>query len=257
MTTYQDKFVVFLDMLGFKSMVEASRDDIDKVARLHELVELFRDTLTHNPSTGLLFTQFSDCIVVSADQSPPGLWELIRCVETLTINMLQYDVLMRGGMSVGPVFHERDVVFGPAMNEAYRLESCDAKMPLTLISSDALSEFTAYGPQFEQWLAYDGSLDRPFIDYLMLYRRYDPTNVVPGDIAMEYPASRLRYFMSERLRNKSNPGVYAKAVWLQTYWNERVVSEGYLPVWDDTPHEEGRSVGPTIIKRRLIQTPTE
>ena len=40
-------------------------------------------------------------MVVSADRTAPGLWEMFQSIFTLTFNLLQYDVLVRGGLTGG------------------------------------------------------------------------------------------------------------------------------------------------------------
>jgi len=43
-------------------------------------------------------------------------------------------VFVRRGISIGPLYHDTNVVFGPALVEAYKLESRIAKFPRILVS---------------------------------------------------------------------------------------------------------------------------
>ncbi len=51
--------------------------------------------------------------------------------------LLDLGVLVGGGVSFGPLYHDASVVFGPALVEAYHLESDCAKFP-RVIGSDAV-----------------------------------------------------------------------------------------------------------------------
>jgi len=165
---YPTKYVAFLDLLGFSKLVERSGADMLERHRLVEALKLVRDTLCENPSIDFRFTYFSDCIVLSAEHSPRALWQVFQSIELLTCNLLQHDILVRGGLSVGPTHHSKDFVFGAAVIEAYDLERERAGSPLVLLSPAVVKEVELLGPEFKQWLREDGP-DRSFIHYLMRY----------------------------------------------------------------------------------------
>src|SRR5271169_6008511 len=107
---YCTKYVVFLDLLGFSELVKTSGKDVLERHRLVESLKLVRDTLCENPAINFRFTYFSDCIVLSADHNPQALWQIFQSVEILTFNLLQYDILVRGGMTLGhPALECRDL----------------------------------------------------------------------------------------------------------------------------------------------------
>jgi hypothetical protein len=53
--------------------------------------------------------------------------------------------LLRGGVTVGDVIHEDEIVFGPGLNRAYHLESEIARYPRFVLDPKCLSEFGSYG----------------------------------------------------------------------------------------------------------------
>ncbi len=65
---YQDKYVAFIDMLGFSALVQESAADMSKLDEIAEAIDRLKNTACCNPATGLLFTYFSDCIVISSSQ---------------------------------------------------------------------------------------------------------------------------------------------------------------------------------------------
>jgi hypothetical protein len=49
--------------------------------------------------------------------------------------------LLRGGITIGDIVHDDEVVFGPGLNRAYELESQVARMPRIILDPDLISEF--------------------------------------------------------------------------------------------------------------------
>jgi len=95
---------------------------------------------------------FSDCIVLSQRGAFVAL--LFISVAQLAMALLDLGVLVRGGVALGPLYHDGSVVFGPAIIEAYHLESRCAKFPRILVSEsvfaasqEGLVAFPDQGPQ--------------------------------------------------------------------------------------------------------------
>jgi hypothetical protein len=248
---YPTKYVAFLDLLGFRQLVKRSGADVLERRRLVEALKLVRDTLCENPSIDFRFTYFSDCFVLSADHSPNALWQVFQSIELLTCNLLQYDILVRGGLAVGPAHHSKDFLYGEAVIEAYDLERLKekAKSPLVLLSPEVVQEVESLGPEFKQWIREDGA-DRFFIHYLMRYAEYS-TSMEVGKVVLTYPAQRIAYFIGTRLKNDQDD-VLRKAEWFQRYWNDSVAARGVLPRIELNSQSTLPANSLTIIKRRLI-----
>jgi hypothetical protein len=251
---YKVKYVIFLDLLGFSALVERAGKDVVERHRLVESLKLVRDTLCENPEVGFRFSYFSDCIVISAEPTPQGLWQLFQSVQVLTMNLLQYDLLVRGGMAVGPTHHSDDFVFGTAVTEAYKLESTEvvgAIHPFVLLSPEVVQEVENLGPDFRQWLKEDSN-GRFFIHYLIEYAAYTSATL-PGSVVLTHPAERIAYFIGQRLE-KDQGRVRDKAAWFQKYWNSEVASKGVLPRIEIGSQTSLPSASITIIMRRLVSS---
>jgi hypothetical protein len=164
-TDSEERYAAFLDLLGFKALVEAAESDANERQRLEEVLVLLSQTLCNYPRLGFRFTCFSDCIVITSDAMPEGLWDIFHAVETLTRNLLQFDVLIRGGITRGRAFHSAQYVYGTAISRAATIEKDEAKGPITLLSSEVYADAKTMGPNFLQWLETDGP-DRFFVHYL-------------------------------------------------------------------------------------------
>ena len=54
---------------------------------------------------------------------------------------LEVGLLVRGGLSIGPLYHHDGVVFGPSLVEAYKLESRTAQYPRVVVSPSIVRMF--------------------------------------------------------------------------------------------------------------------
>lgn len=243
---YQERYVAFLDLLGFKVRVERAERDLDQRAKLREILSLMRYTLCESPPVDMRFTHFSDCIVLSAQRTSAGLWEMFQSIDLLTFNLLQYDVLVRGGLTAGMAHHCKDFVYGTGLIRAHKLESESAEGPMTLAAQEVLADATTYG--FLQWLVED-SPERYFVHYLRRFAEYRREPRFPGMVVMDDPGQRVIQFVCQRL-NTDTGRVLAKAQWLQAYWNRTVVKEGVFTAIEPGLAQQFVSSGPTIIVRR-------
>jgi hypothetical protein len=246
---YKDRYVAFLDLLGFKEQVLKAETNPEERTKLHEVLALVRDTIGGNPYLGLRLTYFSDSMVVSADRTPPGLWEMLQSIFTVTFNLLQYDVLVRGGLTAGGAYHASDFLYGTAVNRATDVESQLARNPLTLVSSEVVEDAKGYSADHIKWLLEDGP-QRYFVDYLRWYADYQPTPIYAGKVCLDDPGNRVMEFIRHRLNNDTGR-VREKAAWFQTYWNRTVSVNGFFGRIEAGTTERYVSRGPTIMMRRM------
>jgi hypothetical protein len=252
---YTERYVAFLDLLGFKALVAAAEREEAEQQRLEEVLDRLSQTLCNNPRFGSRFTYFSDCIIITADPTPETLWDLFRSIGTLTRNLLQFDVFVRGGVTRGGSFHTAQYVYGTAISRAAVIEKDLAKSPLTLLSSEVYADVERLGVDFLQWLETDGA-DRHFVHYLLDFAEYHRTPALPGKVVLDTDAERIAFHISRRLLNDTGR-VLEKAQWFQSYWN-RTVSRphGYGPIEANSALSEPDDPR-TTIRQRLVATDTQ
>jgi len=170
---YEEKLTCFIDFLGFKSAIDQSlkEDEVREALYLviHQLKsEKLLDQVygdipfflldkegTVKPSRDMVegdlkqklssfypvtITQFSDSFVFSCPAgNHASCAMLLKCIYLVhLISYLNLGMMVRGGISVGKLVHEESgALFGPAMNEAYALESKSAIYPRVVVSSEA------------------------------------------------------------------------------------------------------------------------
>lgn len=165
--SYTDCIVCFIDLLGFEQTVDFETKDEKVLVSLYTALselqaqklidEVFggipsltiNGQLTTSEQAGsteaakskwpLRITQFSDSFVLSCPAENIGSCRLL--LQTLyAVKRLFFwhlGLLMRGGIAKGQLIHEQGgVLFGPAMNKAYALESKSAIYPRVLIADE-------------------------------------------------------------------------------------------------------------------------
>ncbi len=87
-------------------------------------------------------THFSDSIVISFKINKiETLQFIINSILNTLVEILEYGIIVRGGVSMGKLIHEKDIAFGPAFIEAYHLESKDAKYPRIIFSKELVQTY--------------------------------------------------------------------------------------------------------------------
>jgi class 3 adenylate cyclase len=178
---YTERYVVFLDILGFSELVRKTERD-GNPARYNALVKTLteigsRDGVVDVPGDRFQFQSFSDSIVMSSNASGAGLVFLLYSIEQLAIRLLNNGLLMRGAIAKGKLHHDQVVMFGPAFLEAHRIEATIAKYPRVLLSRETYEDFNAIKLSASQVLLdEDGP---PFLHVLLSHCGRDGRHTVP------------------------------------------------------------------------------
>lgn len=138
---FQEKFVAFIDVMGFKAMVEAAeRGEGRTVGEVREILDQLADVRNvdnirrHGPMVcpcsprvrhDLAFevTQISDCAVASAEISPAGLINLVSHCWGAVIMLLTKGVMVRGYLTRGMLIHDGNLLMGTGYQTAYQREA--------------------------------------------------------------------------------------------------------------------------------------
>lgn len=123
--TYDERLVVFFDVMGWKSHVSDAGSDPVKVGQLSFLPRLLKSsTVLQAAGSGeARITSFSDCCVISLPYKREELSHVIYGLSNVFVGAAVSGFLLRAGVTVGNIHHENDIVFGPALNIAHGLES--------------------------------------------------------------------------------------------------------------------------------------
>ena len=172
---YKNKFIAFIDILGFGALVEKSAAIPDIAKSIQEALISMNPKLLHQTMFGSLneekipegrlddaqrvlalmnlnmskehpvtISYFSDSLVLSADADDViASQTILEILAKLSIKLWdEHSLLIRGGVALGKLVHiENGPLFGPAMNKAYHLESSEAKTPRIIFEQHCIEKF--------------------------------------------------------------------------------------------------------------------
>lgn len=155
---YEEQFTAFIDFLGFKE-VSTSADDSTRLKILDLLLSLTAlrgefDVQSTAQQTGRMhqikpaISTFSDHIVVSYPLEPISantghdehgtavvvMHMFNQLLTRIAAAALRIGFLLRGGATIGKLYHSHGVVFGEALVDAYQIESRTSIYPRVVLS---------------------------------------------------------------------------------------------------------------------------
>lgn len=254
----ENRAVLFMDILGFSELVSSGQSE--RIVGILKRVKSYGDVFVSGPN--LRYTSFSDCVVISL---PVGDGSGIKWVSffaaLLWIDLLRHRILARGGIAVGLLHHEDNIVVGPALVDAYKLESKQAIYPRVLITEQAVSEaqkassvidIADYFQNFTQLVRrdFDGQL------HLEMFHRLNPIppHCIPDDCpperSMKYLAAVMGGSVIELFNAEKNGPAAAKYYWLWNYFSEACSAQGWPNPFcmnENLPPEPGEDFGVPLL----------
>jgi len=237
---YEKRVVVFIDILGFREHIKQTTEDNGYFIKLRNCLNFIANLKIENdnekkknPENKREITVFSDSIVISYSTEFEGsvFWLLLDVVH-IQLEMMKMGILMRGGLTVGNLCHNDNIVYGPAMIEAYELESKAAIYPRVVVNEEVFN----IAAQIATAFANDGKIthtaatdevqemkemcckDRDghwFINFLS-----QSLEVNSVDNYFEALATLKNLISQEIEKNKLKPSIFLKYEWLKNYYNE-------------------------------------
>jgi hypothetical protein len=233
--SYKERYCAFIDILGFSGLIS----DLDRgkvsVAEIHRVLSAIhaRPNAVRPQDADLRYQSISDAVALSAAFNAAGFDAICTAAEELSRRLLRSGYFARGGMTKGRLYHDHSMVFGPALVEAYRLESQIAKFPRIVIPRAVAADGTLYAQQGTHWRNYfDGRFmqanDGPF--FLHILR--DPSRAVwklgssktsGNDETPLVLLRAMRTAVQKRFDEASdNPEHFQKIAWFVGYWNSNI-----------------------------------
>lgn len=142
---YTQYYVAFLDILGFKNLVNNPKVLCTDILKIYKFLDQYSDMFFGGnfkdikDSIKIKIMSDSICIYIDAN-APNALYELVMFCTFFQYNLLTIDscVFIRGGIAYGDMYVKDDTIFGPALTEAYLLEENNAKVPRIIMCKSTL-----------------------------------------------------------------------------------------------------------------------
>jgi len=154
----------------------------------------------------------------------------------IQIEMMNYGIFMRGGLTIGKIYYDEYMIFGPGFIDAYEIESNIATVPRIAISATALNKLVKekdnrlVGRQHdlaEEKKSIRGLLRLDsdgiwFIDYLKgIFTELDDPEMCPK-ILLKHKKMICNLFKNEG----GSKSIQHKIAWLATYHNRTINNSG-------------------------------
>lgn len=160
MAKYKNYVIFFLDILGFKEIIDNNRITVDEMLNKFDKAEYHLDyTKWINKRKNdeqrwienevINYLQVSDSIILSFPiETPSGLFYSILDVMRLQANFAAlHGIFLRGACTYGKLYHRDTTIFGPAMNKVVSMEKV-AKYPRVIIPNKVITECSKYSSNF-------------------------------------------------------------------------------------------------------------
>jgi hypothetical protein len=164
---YEDRLVAYMDILGWEDATSrlAPEKLVEALDLIHEEPRSFNEAerkrlIEFGKQPGVLINQgflkihaaaFSDNIAVS---QPKSFGATIFSIRRICLRLLQLGFLTRGAVSVGQLYHEDNIIFGPALNRAHAIEVREAVYP-RIVCDDPVVMLLKDQPGFEHEVIQD------------------------------------------------------------------------------------------------------
>ncbi len=181
--TYEERVCFFIDILGFKSIVQGqnkkSAQEISNILNIIKGSQFFYQQKKLEFATKEV-THFSDSLVISFNyKESDEIYLIIDSIMALQKFLLQnYNVLLRGACTIGKLVHNKEMVFGEALNKAYELETKCSIFPRIILLEDTIIKCAKHSKIPDK----EGNIKRDFlkqdsdgywyINYLINDKRY-------------------------------------------------------------------------------------
>jgi len=238
---YEKRIVAFIDILGFaqklkntqsvsnEGKIEDNEKEIKNLvsafARIRELIGI--DEPIEGVAQSRMVTQFSDSIVISFDpkEESKEFEYLLGELLFLQIDLLKYNLQIRGGISYGQLIHTDKVLFGPALVNAYRLESLAAVSPRIILPKSLYKKNSEFWEivskkKNEHNLDIFLSIDEDDFYYLDYFDKCQSPDALIFSNDQEY-INHLKLLKRTIIKGikTTKPGIYSKYGWMKTKWN--------------------------------------
>lgn len=255
-----EQFVAFIDLLGFREeMAKVAKHPAEAAELLADfqstVARTVREVLVPSPDLPIWnYRGFTDNFVIASpvrrhdrDDGEGRFGTISSQAAEFQLRLALQGWFVRGGFAMGNFFMDDLTVFGPALVEAYLLESSYARDPRIILSDSVLAliknHLQYYHPSHEspqnKFILRDAD-GYPFINYLYVAVDY-------GIEALEEHKIRVE----EKLHTHQNkPTIWAKYRWVASY------HDYFCETWAPD-HYENLKISKSALSaspRRLMET---
>ncbi|WP_249313661.1 hypothetical protein [Congzhengia minquanensis] len=232
MIKYDEYYVAYLDILGFKELLRTA--SCESIYQIFDI--LHKKTRGHLNLNGVEIqayqhihhTILSDSVIVyikaSVEDAFAVLIDICKNLQSSLANR-EAPILLRGGVAKGALFHENDIIYGEGLSKAYLLESNLAKHPRIVFSGELLED----GLKNTKYMfAEMEGLVKPYKtdDDRLYYIDYLEISMMGIDLITYF--DQLQAMCNSYLNKEIDEGLRSKYLWLLSKIEKKIAVISFL-----------------------------
>lgn len=212
---YDERYLAFVDVLGFSSLVASSASEPTMVEQIYGALSDIstRTKASRSDEMQMEATSFSDTVIISTPVGDAELLHLLEVINEFSFGLLSRNMLFRGALVQGRVLHRPDLIFGPALIAGYRLESERSFHPRIMLDSKVFGAVQHAADPFRSQIGRQVIVDNYDVPYLDPFARWNLDDTLALDRLAEL--IQLQEIVAAGLiAGSDNPSVGEKYRWL-------------------------------------------
>jgi hypothetical protein len=238
MATYRKVLLTYLDILGFRELIRQSASNPSKVYEILNILKIAKRKGTTGMAaadydgetkTITRAVNFSDLIlrITYIDQVSELIvrlnMELMKLAGVQCQLIAQHGILLRGAISLGELYDNDDLIFGPALVNSYELEERTAVFPRIVIASDLVETAAEETAQVWPSVIRRGEDAAYFVDYLYAGAQSKPGGFMSTGFNLASSLVKGHQLMIEdKLVHTTGERARQKVLWTALYHNSVV-----------------------------------
>lgn len=212
------KYVAFLDVLGFKELVHQKGEKLDLYFTIID--QAIEDIRKDKPEIQSQIV--SDSIIIACDISDHNLGLLFTAVQSIQAKCAMQNIWLRGAITEGDIYFSQhpNIVVGNGLTQAYLMES-QAIFPRVIINPLIIQRFKTREKFIEKYNTSKATL---------IFQPHDSSNFIPKDaifiaflekIVDQNLDDTLKILLNHvKIELYSGQQHYQKYLWLKNYFTE-------------------------------------
>lgn len=224
---YEDSYCAFVDILGFSELIKNTSSPkaiIDALNKVKDIAEHTQPQHAPRPAPSVVshddielkvsVSYFSDSIVLSVlGNEPWALTQILNWAFYLTAELLtSHNLLVRGGIAKGKLYHKDNIVFGPALIRAHQLEM-SANYPRIILDKEIVEKAIWPNSMTEEEIHKANAICTPFDTDGWRYVDYFLSPEITENIS---PFHQYLCNLIDSNKNSSDPRIISKYGWLKS-----------------------------------------
>jgi hypothetical protein len=230
-----------MDVLGWKDKIKKTCDEnsntnfneLNKIYNTYTGLKKSFKEIEDNYDDNFKLNIISDSIFISWDSEVPILTRSIFRTLSYQLKVMAYnDFLVRGGLKKGSIIHEDEILFGPALTEAYYLQDKCSIYPRVIFEKEVKRDFKhrkihILPHEIEELdLVFNEFVKKDvdgfyYLDYFDLNNCEVLENYNRTDITQRDYYNKLKVIITEGC-SLSDPNLRMKYEWMKGKYNEAI-----------------------------------